>query len=57
MVPIECLEHEWHRTAAPTAKNDRADRHAFTLFHIRIEHRIIAHRRGKAAVRMRRFLF
>ncbi len=57
VVPIERLEHEWHSVAAAPAKNDRADRYAFAFFHIRIEHGVVAHRRGEAAVWMRRFFF
>ena len=55
--PIERLINKWHSVAATTAENDRADRNAFTFFNIPIESRIIAHRRGKPAVRMRSLFF
>ena len=57
MLPIERLEDERHRVAAPAAKNDRADRNAGSIFDMRIQYWIIAHRRGETAIGMGRFVF
>src|SRR5438067_4604388 len=57
MFPVERLKDKGHRVAPPATKNDCADRNATSLFDMRIEHWIIAHRCGETAVRMGRFLF
>ena len=57
MFPIERLENERHRVAPSSAENDRANRHADAIFHMRIEHRIVLHRCRKTGIRVRRFIF
>ena len=55
--PIERLINQWHRITAASAENDGADGNAFAFFNIDVESRIIAHRRGKPAIRMRGLFF
>src|SRR5260370_22034220 len=57
VTPIEGLIHEGHCTAAASAENDGADRHAFAFFDIRIERRVVAHRRSESAGGLRGLLF
>src|SRR5262249_6720055 len=55
--PVKRLKHERDCSAASAAENDRADWNALALLEIRIKNRIIAHRCGEPAIRMRRFFF
>src|SRR5262245_12909500 len=57
MCPIERFINQWYSVAPPTAKNDGADRNSFAFLYIRVESRIIAHRRCKPAVGMRGLIF
>ena len=57
MLPIERLKDERHGIAPASTEDERADRHAFAFFDIGIQRRVVAHRRGETAVRMRGFFF
>ena len=53
--PVERLKDERHGIAPASAENDGADRNAAAVFNMRIEHGIVAHGSGEAAVGMGRF--
>ena len=54
--PIHGAKNQRHRVAPASAENDRTDRHALSLFDVRIEHRIVPHRNRETAIGMRCFL-
>src|SRR2546426_5083097 len=56
MNPVESLKHQRHGAATAATENERANRYAFGVVRLRVEHRIVLHGSGETAVRMSRLL-